>query len=97
MVTSWSYADAAGALLIEGYEPSEVTTAAVVHRALDHWLREQIEFAVSHHAATTGSDHQEDDRCESWYALHNALTHMHDGSYRFVHALLDPPRLGAIP
>lgn len=87
---TWAYADAVQQLLEEGTEPGELTQAAVVHRALDGWLRRKIEIAVTLHAAGNGNGHQQEDRCESWYALHDALTAMHADSHRFVHGLLDP-------
>ncbi|MFC0626155.1 hypothetical protein [Kribbella deserti] len=86
--TEQPYADAVAALLKQDYDLQDITLPKVVREALDGWLRSQIDLAIAMHAATHGNGHQPDDRCESWYALQDALTHMHDGSHRFVQALL---------
>jgi hypothetical protein len=89
-VTDQPYADAVGELLDQDYRLEDITQAEVIHQALDRWLAEQTQIAIDHHAATNGNEHQAKDRCESWYALHDALTLMHDNSRRFVMELLAP-------
>ena len=86
------YADAVAVLLDQGYRLEDVTQPEVVHQALDLWLREQVERAISHHAATHGNGHQPDEHCDGWYALQDALTLMHDYSRQFVTDLLPTRR-----
>lgn len=90
LVSGEPYADAVASLLGQGYEPQDVTLPEVVQQALDSWLRERITAAMNHHAATTGNGHYPQDRCESWYALEDALCMMHDNSRTFVQELLKP-------
>ena len=87
---AYPYADAVASLLEQGYELQDVTLPEVVQQALNSWLRERITAAMDHHVATTGNGHYPQDRCESWYALENALTFMHDTSRTFVQDLLKP-------
>lgn len=90
MAATEAYADVVALLLAEGYELEDLTLSAIVHRALNTWLRREIKDALSLHAAVTGNGHQNEDRCDAWYALQNTLTMMQNDSHRFVHALLDP-------
>jgi hypothetical protein len=84
------YADAVAALMSEGYRLEEITEPEVVQQALDSWVRQMVDTAIAHHAAANGNGHQAADRCESWHALHDCLTFMHDNSRRFVQDLLTP-------
>jgi hypothetical protein len=82
------YADAVAELLDRGYDLESVTQPEVVCQALNSWLRQQVERAVQHHAAVTGTGHQPDDHCDGWHALQDALQGLHDGSREFVLGLL---------
>jgi hypothetical protein len=84
------YADAVGALLDKGCNVEELTEVEILQQALDIWLRRQIDLAIDMHAAGGGNGHQREDRCESWYALHDCLTMMHDETRRFAQAIMSP-------